>query len=234
MAINGTPLPITKVGTSMMIGDYSGGNYTEFTDKGEQILHGTAIAWIDMYGDISGKKLQTTVGTVDTDYEQGVMKFQKNGDITSTRDRVMINVQNNHQFKIAEGGSLIGVIFHFHWMQPILNDIFIVTLQTRLLKNGKSFDINANWNEIAVQTATYDNSDINVGGDVFPKVIDNGHTHMNQITTFPVINTDFGLSDTIQVRMAREDSNNGDLLVSFFDTHLPVNGFGSNSRLSKY
>jgi len=228
-----TKYPIKKVGTSVMIGNYPT-DYTEINEDGTQILHGKAIAWVDMYGDVAGKKLFSNTGKLDTDWDNNCIKFQPGGSINNRNDRLIGNIQNNHQFKIAEGGSLIGVIFHFHWLQDTLNDLFTMKLQTRLLKNGESFNKDAAWNEIEVTTATTDASeDVNVGGDVFPKQIEVGHTNMNQITTFPVLNTDFGLSDTIQYRLARTDNNNGNLLVSFFDTHLPVNSFGSDLPLKK-
>jgi len=226
---SGTMYPIIKVGTSVMIGDYAGGNYIEIEEDGTIRNRGTSIAFIDAVADLAGKKIFSNTGRLDTDWDNNALLFQDGGNssnIDDQSDRVVGNVQNNHQH-VAD--VPVDFIFHFHWFQQFVKD-YKFAIQYRLVHNGGSFVLNDPWTQVDMQcNATV----LSNGGNVFPFVLDSGDDTMGQISVFPVISLTMGISDTFQYRFARIDEESGDVLVYFNDVHLPVDSFGSDEPISK-
>lgn len=214
--------PIKKVGTAVQTGDTANGNYNEIREDGTQRLVGDATAWRDMVGDLFGKRLSTTSGGVDYDYDNNAIKFQSGGSIANKNDRVGANSQINHEFKVGTG---ITFKPHIHWFQEIvsgaISGAFVLTMQYRLQRNGMAKQ--ASWTTVTL-TAGID--------DIFDFTGEVDGTY-NQLTKFPDITVDCSVSDTIQFRVARTDSLSGDMLVYFMDMHGEVDSFGSDEEITK-
>lgn len=177
---------------------------------------GTAKVFEDIIGDVMSKRLLSTTGRVDYDYDENAIVMQPGGDITDAKDRIQWNVQIPH-------GAVIGANsffqLHFHWWQADTTKR-IITLQYRIQNNGEAK--NTTWTTITVDTADTD--------DIFTY----SSGILNQITTFAEIDiTGCNISSTIQFKMARTDSETGDLNITFVDAHVGIDSDGSIDEWSK-
>lgn len=198
------------------IGDVPGGNYSEFSKAdGCMRYRGSATVWKDMVGDITGRRLSSVVGRVDYDWEENAILFQSGGSITNTADRVQLNQEINHEFAI---GNAIVFKPHIHWFQDSSTQ-YEITLRHRIQRNGEP------------KTEAWTNTTLtaNSGADSF------AYTSgiLNQITSFPDIILSCGVSDTIQLQMARTDSLGGTMSVYFMDIHGTVDSDGSEGVFTK-
>lgn len=176
---------------------------------------GTARVFEDVVGDLLGKKLTATAGRVDYDWDENAMKFQSNGDITNSADRVSLNVQVPHSADINDPYAKM----HLHWFQQTAVK-FTFEMRYRLQNNGN--DKTSAWTTITVETGgASDGFDYTSGT-------------LNQLTWFPEFDyTDMNISSTYQVQLARTDSNSGDALVYFADAHFAIDSDGSMSEWHK-
>lgn len=203
------------------IGDIAGGNYTEIRSDGTQRLIGDSTAWIDMVGDLFGRRLNSTAGGVDYDFDENTIVFNSGGSITTANDRIGANLEINHQLKV---GSSIVFKPHIHWFQEVATGAvtaFVLTMRYRLQRNG--YAKTTSWTTVTCTAGT---------DDVFDFTGEADGTY-NQLSRFPDITIDCGLSDTIQFQVARTDSLGGTMLVYFIDLHALVNSFGSDEELTK-
>jgi hypothetical protein len=203
----------------LKIGDET--NNTEFNADGTQRLKGTATAWRDMIGDLFGKRLSSTSGKIDYDYDNNALKFQSGGSISDEADRVGANLEINHDLKV---GSSITFKPHIHWFQDWASDsvtAFELTMRYRLQKNNEA--MTTAWTSETLTAGVNDLYDFTGEGD----------DTYNQLSTFPDITLDCNLSDTLQIQLARTDTEIGDMLVYFIDVHAEVDSFGSDSEYVK-
>jgi len=211
----------TSDATNLKFGGAS--DYTETKKSDGTIrLRGAATAWKDMVGDLYGKRLATTSGKVDYDYNDNAVKFQSGGSITTVNDRVGANLEINHEHKVGS------VTFkpHIHWFQEVTSGVvtpFVLTMRYRLQRNGQA-------KATAWTTVT---CGAGAGGDDIFDFTGESDGSYNQLSRFPDIAVTCSVSDTIQFQMARTDSESGDMFVYFMDMHGEVDSFGSNGEIAK-
>lgn len=186
-------------------------------------LRGESTVWNDMVGDIFGKRLASTVGKVDYDFDENAVKFQSGGSISNANDRAGANLEINHQYAV---GSTIIFKPHVHWFQDVVSGVvkpFVLTMRYRLQRNG-----------LAKTTAwTTVTCDVGAGGDdIFDFTGESDGTY-NQLSRFPDISITCAVSDTVQFQMARTDSEATDMLVYFMDMHGKLDSIGSNEEIEK-
>lgn len=188
---------------------------------GTMRLRGDATAWVDMVGDLFGKRLASTAGTISYDYEDNAITFSAGGIITNVNDRVGANLQINHNMKVGSG-----IVFspHFHWWQQITTGAvspFVWSMRYRFQRNG--YAKTTDWTTVTATAGTNDVFD-------FTGEVDGLYS---QLTSFPDITIDCDISDTFQFQVTRTDAEVGDVNVYFIDLHGEVDSFGSNLILSK-
>ena len=196
-------------------------NYTEVRADGTQRLVGTATAWKDIVGDLFGKRLANTSGRVDYDFDENAIKFQNSGSISTANDRVGANLEINHELKV---GTSITFKPHIHWFQVVTSGAvtaFVLTMRYRIQRNN--YEKVTAWTTVTLTAGT---------DDIFDFTGEADGTY-NQLTEFPDIVADCGVSDTIQFQMARTDALAGDMYVYFMDIHGMVDSFGSDEVIAK-
>ena len=202
-------------------GGTSAGNYFETRADGTVRLIGTATSWQDIVNDLFSKRLYSTVGKVDYEEAENAIKFQSGGSITEPNDRVGGNLEINHFLKVGNG-----IIFkpHLHWFQDVVSGVvkpFKMTMMYRLQRNNQAKV--TTWTNITATAGT---------DDVFDFTGEADGTY-NQLTRFSDITVDCGVSDTFQYKIARTDTETGDMLVYFADFHAMVDSFGSDEEFIK-
>jgi len=210
--------------TSKKFGNVERGDYSEFRDiDGTFRLVGDATAWRDMIMDISGKRLASTSGKVDYDYDEVAIAFASGGNIATTNDRVCGNQEINHQYKVGTD-----MLFkpHLHWWQTVTSNAvlpIVFTLEWRLQVNSAA----------KATTWTTITGEAGAGGDDIFDHTAKANADYNQITRFDNIVVTCAVSDTLQFRMARTDSQTGDVLAYMFDVHGQVDSLGSDEEITK-
>lgn len=203
-----TTKPILKVG------DIASGDYTEIENDGTSQAKGDATCWDDLRGSLIGRRLSSTPGTLDYDWEENSIVMSPNGDISSADDRAVFNYQYPHA--AVEDGVMN---LHVHWTQPNAT-VRTFTVQYRIQKNGAE----------KVTAWTTVNTDSGGVNDAFPYVSGS----LNQITRIVDIDmTNAGISATVQFRFTRSDSNAGDIEATFVDAHVELDMLGSRSEFVK-
>jgi len=192
----------------------SGENRTKFDSNGQRRAVGNATQWDDLVGDIMSKKLYTTTGKVDYDWDENGIKFQSGGSIGTRGDRLQFNLQKLH--KVKEDSELR---FHLHF-EKTNTTAYEFTLKYRIQLNGGAK--NTTWTTITTTTESFNEVFVYVSGT------------QNNIVQFPPIDwSNVGISSTVQFMLARTDSEGGDVLVTFADAHVEIDSDGSNSEYSK-
>ncbi len=202
-------------------GDIAGGNYTEIRADGTQRLVGNATAWRDIIGDLFGRRLSSTSGRVDYDFDENAIKFQSGGSISNSADRVGANLEINHELKV---GSSITFKPHIHWFQEVSSGAvtaFVLTMKYRIQNNNAAKT--TAWTTVTLTAGT---------DDVFDFTGEADGTY-NQLSRFPNIVVNCGVSDTIQFQMARTDSLSGNMYIYFMDMHAMIDSFGSDEEITK-
>ena len=191
----------------------SGGNRTKFEDDGTPVKEGTATGWEDIVGSLIGKTLASSSGQVDYNWEENTITFQPNGVITNTDDRLMFNLQYPHS--ALENGNMN---LHIHWEQTdAVNKEF--TIEYRIQRNGQLK--NPTWTQVIVNT---------VDGNKYPYTSGT----LNQITELANISmVGAGISATVEFRLARTDSNVGNIEATFVDAHYLMDTDGSREEWVK-
>jgi len=207
---------------NIIVGDTSN-NITLDSTKGKRYIGSTSV-WKDMVGDVFGKRLNSSSGKVDYDWDNNAIKFQSGGDITKAIDRVQWNQEINHEFKVGSSITFSPHIHHF-----VTYDIagetpdYTLKLEYRLQRNGHLKT--TSWTTLTLNKGDNDKYNITPTPDT--------EETYNQISIFPDITITCGISDTLQFRMARTDSNWGNMLVYFMDLHGEVDSDGSDDEYTK-
>ncbi len=207
--------------TELKAGDVTGGDYTEIRDDGTVRGYGAATAWRDMIADLFGKRLLSSSGKVDYDYDENALVFAPGGVITTANDRAGGNLEINHEFRV---GADVTYKPHIHWWQQWTSDAVlsvVFTLRYRLQRNNAAKT--TSWTTITCTGGT---------DDVF-SFTGEGDGLYNQISRFDDITITCGISDTIQFQMTRTDSESGDVSVYFVDIHGEVDSWGSEEEIVK-
>lgn len=202
----------------LYVGD--GTNQAAIGTDGTVRLQGNATTWTDMVGNLLGQRLSSTAGKVDYDWDDNAITFNSAGSISVEADRVQWNQQIGHEFKTGE------VVFkpHVHFEQAVSSGAvtaFTLTLQYRLQRNG--YAKTTDWTTITCTAGT---------DDIFDFTSESDDTYI-QIAAFPEISVECDISDTFQFRMARTDSETGDMNVVFVDLHGEIDSFGSETEYTK-
>lgn len=201
--------------SELIAGNYEAGDYSHISQTGELRYHGAATVWDDIVGNLIGRTLFSTAGTLDYNFGENAIVMQRNGNIASSSDRLIFNFQKPHGTKQASEMRL-----HIHWQQPDARN-YIWTVQYRIQDNFTTATT-------AWQTVTSE-SNIN-NARPYP-----GSGVFNQITK--LINVDMsnvGISSTVEFRVCRTDANTSDILVKFVDAHIEWDGQGSEEEYEKY
>ena len=212
----------------LQFGDVAGGNYHETRVDGTVRLVGGATAWRDMIMDVSGRRLNSTVGKVDYDWNNNAIDFASGGSITTEADRVQGNQEINHQYLV---GTDITFKPHFHWFQAAPAGVldataYEISMRWRLVRNSYGIDLTIpDWTTIVATCGVTNN--------IFDNTNLNSKEYLGQITRFPDMTFTCSVSDTIQLQLARTDSLGGNLLMFFLDIHGQVDSFGSDEEIAK-
>lgn len=192
----------------------SGLNRTKFDSSGQRQAIGDATQWDDLVGDAFGKKLNSTTGKLDYNWDENALKFQSGGDIATKADRLVWNVQKMH--KVKEDSELR---YHIHFEKENTT-AYEFTLQYRIQGNGEAKT--TAWTTLTTTTES--------ANEVFPYTSGT----LNQIVKFPAIDwSAVGISSTVNFRLARTDSKTGDVLATFIDGHIEIDSDGSNQEYVK-
>ena len=191
----------------------AGSDRTKFEADGTAHRGGDATTWDDLVSSLIGSRLSSTAGKVGYDYDDLAIVFNPGGSISTEADRVGLNQQYPHA-AVVDGS----VRFHIHWWQDtaVTREI---TVEYRIQKNNElKEDV---WTQVVVDTNT---------NNVFAYT----SGALKQITSHVDIDmTDAGISATVQIRFARTDSNSGDMLMTFADSHVERDTEGSRSEFVK-
>ena len=221
VSLNDALRAVANLPDGMKTGDSS--NYADVNNIQGMRLVGTTTTWIDMIADLFGKRLNSTAGTVDYDYDENAIVFSPNGGIADANDRVGANQEINHHMRV---GTSITFKPHIHWWQQVTSNTvqsIVFTARYRIQNNnsGKA----TSWTTITCEPGAG-------GDDVFDFTSESDGLY-NQISRFDDITINCGISDTIQWQMTRTDAIAGDVSVFFFDLHGEVDSFGSDGEISK-
>ena len=173
-------------------------------------LSGDATAWEDVQESLIGKRLAATSGKVDYDYDENRVKFERNGSISTTNDRIAFNIQLPHAAKDSE------LRVHMHFEDTGLAGTF--TIRYRIQSNGQA------------RTTSWTTTTANTSNAVFTY---SSGTLNNLLSLVNIDLTGTGLSDVVQIQVARTDSTSGDIYATFIDAHYEVDAFGSDTEFTK-
>ena len=188
-----------------------GGFFVE--SDGTVVTESSASAWDDVAGSLTGRRLSSTTGKVDYDWDENAVVFQSGGSIATSADIVNFNVQMPHAMKTDSTVDL-----HIHWEQDTATAREF-TIKHRTQNNG--VNKTSSWTTTVVST------------DDDPKFAYPGGT-INQISDLVAIDmTGYGISAVIQFQIARTDSETGDLNATFIDLHVEKDTLGSRQEYVK-
>jgi len=172
------------------------------------------VGWDDLANSLIARRLESTQGTLQYNYDESCITMQPGGAIDDDRDRLIFNIQKPHGMCNAAGSCTFNL--HIHWEQPDDTDREF-TVQYRVQENNALK--NTTWT-----TAVVSSNDNNV--------FDYTSGTLNQITKLVDIDLSaVSLSSTVQFRLARTDSETGDINAVFVDVHVPyIQGRGSREE----
>lgn len=188
---------------------------------------GEGGGWDDLEAPLFGKKLLNNQGTLDFDYENGLIKMQKSGDLDTLNNRLIWPLQYRHKF-LDSGSS--PVHWHIHWLQPVDDwSAYTFKLAFRVHKNGYGVDLdNDPWTVLEL-TSTPENN-------LFDFSKANGKPYIMQITTLPEpIYLDLDISDILIAKATRTDDVGDDVIkAAYLDAHAKIDlATGSHLEFQK-
>lgn len=202
-----------EITAPVKIGDISGGNYLQIEQDGTAQANNDATAWEDIQSSLIGKRLSSTSGKVDYNYDENTITFQPGGSMGTANDRVAWNIQMPHATKTD---STLRPHIHF---EQVSSDKIEFSARYRIQVNGQAKT--TAWTTITCDT---DNNTLYtyVAGT------------LNQIVIFDAIDlTDAGLSAVVEFQMVRDDATADDIEVTFVDSHYERDTAGSRTEYSK-
>jgi len=180
------------------------------------VYTGDTTVWNDIQTSLSGRRLASSSGKVDYNYENNSISFSPSGVITNINDMVGWSIQHPHSGKV---NGMINA--HIHWEQV---DLVAREWTLRWRKQTNKSEKDLPWNTVLVQT----------GGVNDLSVPDVGFTTWNQITRLVDIDTTgFGLSCVVQLQLTRSDGVAGDIEATFVDAHVELDSLGSKEEYVK-
>ena len=191
-------------------------------DDGSFKKVGTAIVYEDLLGDALSFDDSGWTTYIEKDLDENTVDFLPNGDITDSGKRGIFNIQLKHQ--IAEGANSF-FRMHWHWLQSDTTERTF-TVQYRKVKKttpGEAGTAVGAWSTAETVTMNSTNNFYTYSSGT-----------IHQITEFTAIDiSDMLISDVIQFRVAREDSESGNLKVMYLDAHVAVESDGSQYKWVK-
>lgn len=201
------------------VGDFVGGDYTDFDEDGTMTAHGAATCYDDLWGDLTGARLTVGIGQVDLDWFENCVKWQPNstGNALTDEDHFVItNLQYPH--KSVATGSLDP---HIHFKHVDGGPDATFSIMYRVQSNGQLAA--SSWTTITATVST----------DCVFSAPGTGETKVN-ILQFPSIDmTGKGISAVVMFRIARTDNNTGDINACMFDCHYEIDMMGSGEPYVK-
>jgi len=176
------------------------------------------VVWDDLLGSLVARRLETTTGRLQYNFENNSIIMQNGGDPTKKADRLIFNYQVPHRMLLGVPGTS-EFRLHLHWEQETSNKIEF-QVDYRIQNNGSA--------KITAWTTVLSDSD---NDSIFPYV---GGT-MNQLTRLATVDlsgADVNLSSTVQFRVTRTDVTTGDVQAVFVDAHFPIYSLGSREEFS--
>jgi hypothetical protein len=175
------------------------------------------VAWDDLVGSLIARRLESTAGKLQYNYDENAIEMQSGGDISDNTDRLIFNFQKPHAMSNTAPNNTMNL--HIHWEQPNAT-IREFTVQYRVQENGQPK--NTTWTTVVVLADNTNNAFIYTTGTA------------NQITRLVDIDlSSYALSSTVQFRLARTDNETGDILATFVDAHIPYDQLGSRQEFVK-
>lgn len=188
-------------------------DHIEIEQDGTLVCKGDSTLWDDLVSSLIARRLESTVGTLQYNYDENSITMSPNGSISNSADRLIVNFQKPHG---AKTDSLFHL--HIHWEQVSTNDVQF-TIQYRIQSNGESKT--TAWTEVVTNSSA---------GNKFTYTSGT----LNQITEISEIDwSGATISSTLQVRLVRTDSTTGDIEATFVDGHVERDGFGSRQEYIK-
>ena len=204
---------LKSLDSALIIGG-SESNATEIETDGTMEAKGDATCWDDLVGSLVARRLESTSGKLQYNYDNSSITMESGGNISNTSDRLIFNNQIPHAWKADSSGNL-----HIHWEQVDATDREF-TVQYRVQGNGDAKT--TTWTTAVVTANATTNTYTYVSGT------------MNQITRLVDVDlTGMGISDTMQFRLARTDSVDDDIEATFVDIHIERNTMGSRQEFTK-
>ena len=171
--------------------------------------------WEDKAYPLVGRRLSSSAGTADNDWDEMAVKFAREGDITDINDLVGVSSEYPH------GADEIGFIYpHIHFWQDA-DEAYVFTAAYRIQDNNVAKT--TAWTPMTAEVAT-DASFTYVSGTL-NQIVNFHQTDAGR--TKGIDMTGHSLSATIQFRFTRTDAIAGDILATFFDFHVSYKRLGS-------
>lgn len=235
-AQNGLPVPIAvdengkiilsasgpQEFASLIVGDFSSGNYFEVEPDGTFVLYGEATTWRDEFGPLIGQRLESPGSDIVQNLANGSLTFESSARYPT--DYVAYSLQLNHDWLKSN------VEFHVHWEQQSADDInWLVEYRWQI--NGQSKETSWSQYPLTNKIFTYSSGtliQINDAGE--------GNEIIPPSTAY--------LSEIFQVRLYRDYTNASGLFSSaetnglniealFSDMHRQSNSLGSREEYTK-
>ena len=197
----------------LRIGDDS--DYFQVEADGTWVNKGDSTTWDDLVGSLVASKLESVAGKIQYDYAENAITMNPGGSISVANDRLIFNYQYPHAC-VVDGEMRL----HMHWEQPD-DTVRQFTVAYRIQDNGAAKT--TSWTTVVVDT-----DDENANAFTYVSGT------LNQITRLATIDmTGAGISSTVQFRLARTDSETGDILATFVDAHVERDTHGSRQEYVK-
>jgi len=209
-----TNIDVTALTNPLHIGN--GVDRLTIEPDGSMKLEGSATAYDDLQGPITGANLYSVAGKADYDFDEQCVVLQPDGSITTLGDIVDITLQLRHRAVLDTPLKL-----HIHWEQP---SAVARTFTFKYRVQGQGQPKVTTWSSnIVVNTAT-----AGVNSFTYTSGTLNQISRLGDIST-----TGKGLSSMIQIKLARTDANAGNINATFIDCHYAIDSLGSREELIK-
>ena len=192
-------------------GSYGG---TREVGSGVKQYYGDATVWDDLQGSLINKKLYSTAGKLDYNWDENAIAMQPGGDISNKNDRLCFNYQYPHGAVNIDGVMNL----HIHWEQATADNIEW-TVQYRLQPIGgeKATD----WTTVTANS--HDNS-----------VFEYASGTIHQVTALCSVDMDsMSMSSIVQFRLARTDNVAININALYIDAHVKIDMAGSREEYQK-
>lgn len=200
--------------------DVKAWNYAQFEDDGTLKSLWNATTWDDLVWSLIARRLYTTTGRLNYNYDNNTITMQNGWDPTATADRLMFNFQYPHKGVQTNATEWTSAEQHMH--------IHREQVSSNKIERQLDYRIQRNWEEKETTwTSLTSNSDD-----------DSAFTYvswtLNQITNLWIITVPApSLSATVEYRLTRTDTTTGDIEAVFVDAHIKYDTMGSREQFVK-